>query len=109
MSFLPWIADAVPVICREAHITRAFSIPPEYNKPCYDVVINLAAETRQGQPEALYASRCTQLATFCAQKAVDVGVPRFIQVQRLCDVSRYEEDIDADHRFVVIQRCLLMY
>ena len=66
---------------REAHIARAFSIPPEYNKSCYDIVINLAAETRQGQPEALYTTRCSHLAKICAEKAAATGVSRFIQVR----------------------------
>jgi hypothetical protein len=66
--------------CRPPHIDRAFTVPPELNRPHFDIVINLAAETRQSQPADLYDTRCTLLAKLCSQKAVDMGIPRFIQV-----------------------------
>jgi hypothetical protein len=85
--------ELIPPPPREAHSARAFTLPPAPRSSCcccggvwgergggYDVVINVAAETRQGQPAALYDTRCALLAKLCAQKAVDTGVPRFIQV-----------------------------
>ncbi len=46
----------------------------------FDYVINLAAETRYGQPESVYASRCSELSYLCAKKAMECGVTRFIEV-----------------------------
>lgn len=70
----------IACVTRPAHINRAFCIPPEFNKPSYDIVVNLAAETRQGQPAELYSTRCTLLAKLCSEKAAETGVTRFIQV-----------------------------
>ena len=57
------------------HIERAFK-----NTMRIDYVVNLAAETRYGQPDEVYTERCTNLSKVCAAKAAEVGVKKFIEV-----------------------------
>jgi nucleoside-diphosphate-sugar epimerase len=61
-------------LTKEAHRERAFS------NERFDYVVNLAAESKYGQPESVYDVRCTQLSVACAQKARAENVRRFIEV-----------------------------
>lgn len=57
------------------HRARVFSV-------AVDIVINLAAETRYGQPAAVYEQRCTALSRDCAVCAANMDQPvkRFVEV-----------------------------
>ena len=57
------------------HLEKAFR-----NTMRIDYVVNLAAETRYGQPDEVYTERCTNLSKVCAAKAAEVGVKKFIEV-----------------------------
>src|SRR3546814_532969 len=46
----------------------------------FEYVINLAAETKYSQGDAVYESRCTQLSIECGRKAAERGVRRFVEV-----------------------------
>ena len=92
----------VVIVRRDVHVERAFTVPSDHNKSCYDVVINLAAETRQGQLESLYEARCTHLARLCAKKAAEVGVKRFIQVLY---ITFCLQDSNKDYLVYCLLRC----
>ena len=62
-------------LTKPPHIDRAFK-----NTMKIDFVVNLAAETRYGQPNEVYDERCTVLSRLCAAKAAEVGVAKFIEV-----------------------------
>jgi nucleoside-diphosphate-sugar epimerase len=61
-------------LSKDAHLDKVFSGDP------IDLVFNLAAETRYGQPAAVYTDRCTTLSKKCAIKAKEHGVKRFVEV-----------------------------
>lgn len=46
----------------------------------FDFVFNLAAETRFGQDDSLYESRCTKLSQFCATAALEFGCRRYLEL-----------------------------
>lgn len=60
-------------LTKEDHRKRIFN-------NTYDVVINLAAETRYGQTSNLYQSRCQLLSRECAYKAREVGIKQYIEI-----------------------------
>lgn len=68
---------------RVDHLDRIFSISNRSDFLKYDFVFNLAAETRYGQHEQVYASRCSDLSFLCAVKSSECGVRRFIEVINL--------------------------
>lgn len=59
------------------HVERIFSTVQ------FHFVFNLAAETRYGQAEHVYASRCSDLSYLCATKSLEFGVKRFVEVINL--------------------------
>ena len=71
-------SDAVEFVqadlTKPAHIDRAFATVN------FDYVVNLAAETRYGQPPQIYEERCTTLSKLCAQKAAQCGTKTFVEI-----------------------------
>ena len=61
-------------LTKDLHIARAFGTDQ------IDFVVNLAAETKFGQPDSVYEQRCTRLSVACASKSMERGVRRFIEV-----------------------------
>ena len=61
-------------LTKPAHIDRTFATE------AFDFVVNFAAETRYGQPQQIYDERCTNLSRLCAQKALQCGVRKFIEI-----------------------------
>jgi len=59
-------------------IAKAFSPPEGGGK--WNIVINLAAETKYGQTEAVYQEKILDLSVKCGTEAAKVGVDRFIEV-----------------------------
>jgi len=62
-------------LTKDAHLDRVFG-----SDKSYDFVFNLAAETRYGQPAALYDDRCRLLSKKCAERAKSSGVKRFVEM-----------------------------
>ncbi|ETV66386.1 hypothetical protein H257_17170 [Aphanomyces astaci] len=63
-------------LTRDAHVDRAFKA----DTGPYDYVFNLAGETKCGQAESVYSSKCRDLAVKCARKARDMHVKTFVEV-----------------------------
>jgi len=61
-----------------ASIARVFSPPESGGK--WNIVINLAAETKYGQTDAVYQEKILDLSVKCGTEAAKVGVDRFIEV-----------------------------
>jgi nucleoside-diphosphate-sugar epimerase len=61
------------------HVKRAFA-PSDKIKGRFQMVVNLAAETRYGQPEPIYNDYVTNLRIQCAQYAANCGVDKYIEV-----------------------------
>jgi nucleoside-diphosphate-sugar epimerase len=83
-------------LTKEDHRNRIFD-------NTYDVVINLAAETRYGQTSSLYQSRCQLLSRECAYKAREVGIKQYIEISTAMiykpssSSARKEESTTSDH------------
>lgn len=65
---------------QQADLTKSDHLERIFRDQYFDFVFNLASETRFGQPEHLYASRCSDLSYLCALKSAEYGVKRFIEV-----------------------------
>ena len=66
-------------LAQDAHIVRAFTIN-EGEQP-FDVVINLAAETRYGLDESVYKQKCFDLSIKCANATMKMGgCKKYIEV-----------------------------
>ena len=61
------------------HVDRAFA-PSEAIPMPFQFVVNLAAETKCGKPEAVYNLNISQLREKCAAKAAAHGVQKYIDV-----------------------------
>ena len=77
--------DAAPLVefsqcdlVQDAHLARAFDVG-EGGAP-FDIVVNLAAETRFGMDEEVYKSKCLDLSVKCGQAAKKMGVKCFVEV-----------------------------
>lgn len=66
-------------LAMEEHVKRAFA-PSDKSPIPAQLVVNLAAETRYGQPEELYTQYVTNLRVLCAQEAARCGVDKYIEV-----------------------------
>lgn len=92
-------------LTKEQHVARAFRTPDGHSGDHFDIVINLAAETRQGQPIEQYHARCTLLAKLCSERAAASGVSRFIQVSTgqvyKCSKSFSPNSSPADERSAI--------
>jgi nucleoside-diphosphate-sugar epimerase len=66
---------------QQADLTKSDHLDRIFRNRSFDFVFNLASETRSGQPEHVYASRCSDLSYLCALKSAECGVKRFIEVE----------------------------
>lgn len=66
----------------------------------FDLVVNLAAETKYGQSEEVYKERVLNVAINCAKEAAKTGVKRFIEVSTAqvynCDKGESSEESKLD-------------
>ena len=76
--------DASPLVefmqcdlVQDSHLERAFDV--KGGEP-FDVVVNLAAETRFGMSEEVYKSKCLDLSVKCGNAAAAMGVKSFVEV-----------------------------
>jgi len=68
-------------LTKPGHLDRVFKDTSKAGAPVkFDYVFNLAAETKYGQPEEAYQSKCSDLSFGCATRAKQMGVARFIEV-----------------------------
>ena len=65
-------------LVQDAHLARAFDVG-EGGAP-FDIVVNLAAETRFGMDEEVYKSKCLDLSVKCGRAAAKMGVKCFVEV-----------------------------
>jgi nucleoside-diphosphate-sugar epimerase len=63
-------------LSQDAHVTRAF----DDKNGSWDMVINLAAETRYGQDEKVYTEKVVGIVKKCAAEAAKRGVKRWVEV-----------------------------
>jgi len=61
-----------------ASIAKSFTPPESGGK--WNIVFNLAAETKYGQTEAVYQEKILDLSVKCGTEAAKVGVDRFIEI-----------------------------
>jgi UDP-glucose 4-epimerase len=72
---------------QQADLTKSDHLDRIFQNHSFDFVFNLASETRSGQPEHVYSSRCSDLSYLCAEKSAESGVKRFIEVLPLSRLS----------------------
>lgn len=65
-------------LAQDKHVERAFKIN-DGEQP-FDVVINLAAETRFGLEEEMYKLKCLDVSVKVARAALTMGVKKYIEV-----------------------------
>jgi nucleoside-diphosphate-sugar epimerase len=63
---------------QDNHVERAFAVN-ESDGP-FDIVINLAAETRYGLEDEMYKQKCFDLSIKCATAALKMGVKKYVEV-----------------------------
>ena len=63
---------------QDNHVERAFAVN-ESDGP-FDIVINLAAETRYGLEDEMYKQKCLDLSIKCATAALKMGVKKYVEV-----------------------------
>lgn len=73
-----------PVVqCKQANLSAPASIKKNFEIEgggTWDVVVNLAAETKYGQTEEVYKEKVLDVATKCAAEAKAIGVKKWIEV-----------------------------
>jgi nucleoside-diphosphate-sugar epimerase len=66
-------------LAQDNHVARAFALN-DGEKP-FDIIINLAAETRLGLEEEMYKQKCLDLSIKCAEATLKMGgVKKYIEV-----------------------------
>ena len=68
------------VVFIQADLTRPDHLQRAFGEDSFQYVINCAGETKNGQGDEVYASRCTDLSIKCAEMASEKGVEKFIEL-----------------------------
>jgi len=74
--------DSPIVSCRQANLSAPASIKKNFDPEgdTWDVVINLAAETKYGQTEEVYKEKVLDVCQKCAAEALELKVKKWVEV-----------------------------
>lgn len=66
---------------KQCNLSHAARLPPIFERdPCFDYVVNLAAETRFGQDEDVYKQMVYELSVVCGKEASKHPIKKYIEV-----------------------------